>query len=46
MCSPMPDLPEHCPIPIDAQGRGPADPDDTVAIVCWCGAPECPELEV
>lgn len=32
---------EHGPMPIDANGDGPADQGDTVAVVCWCGVPDC-----
>lgn len=38
------DLPEHLPLPVNAQGQGPADPDDTVAVVCWCNDPACQEF--
>lgn len=37
MSSPMYDLPEHFPIPIDANGDGPADSRDTVGLGCSCG---------
>lgn len=47
MCSPMPELPEHFPIPINGNGDGPAAPSETVAVVCWCGDPTCQKhLEV
>lgn len=43
MCTPgswMDDLPDHCPIPVDAAGDGPADTADTVGYVCWtCHTP-------
>ncbi|WP_165606383.1 hypothetical protein [Mycobacteroides chelonae] len=41
MCSPMFDLPEHFPIEVDAQGRGPATGDDIDHIECWCGTKDC-----
>lgn len=38
MSSPMFDLPDHLPMDINANGQGPADPDEAVATVCWtCG---------
>jgi len=37
----MPDTPEHFPIEVDAQGRGPVDPAETADVVCWCGQPGC-----
>lgn len=37
----MDDDPVHYPIPVDAQGKGPADPDDMVRYVCWCATPDC-----
>ena len=39
------DLPQHVPMPINADGDGPADPDETVGVVCWCGQPDCREYE-
>lgn len=39
--TPMFDIPDHFPIPVDVLGRGPAAPEDTVAEVCWCGASGC-----
>lgn len=41
MSSPMFDMPEHFPIDVDADGRGPAFGDDIADTVCWCGAPGC-----
>lgn len=35
------DLPEHFPIEVDAQGRGPATGDDIDHIECWCGTKDC-----
>lgn len=43
----MVDLPFCVPIPVDADGNGPADDQDTVAVVCWthdCGRPWSDEL--
>lgn len=37
----MPDTPEHFPISVTADGAGPADPDETADVVCWCGQPGC-----
>lgn len=37
MASPMFEIPEHLPIPVDKNGDGPADPASTVAWACWCG---------
>lgn len=31
------DLPEHCPIEVDANGDGPADGDAVDHTACWCG---------
>jgi hypothetical protein len=39
--TPMHDLPEHYPIPIDKDGNGPAEGDDVVRIACWCGDDDC-----
>lgn len=41
MGSPMFDLPEHFPIEIDINGNGPADSDEAVATICWCGEKNC-----
>jgi len=44
MSSPMIDLPEHAPMPINAEGNGPeTDPDKVIGIVCWCGDNDCTE---
>lgn len=37
----MYDMPEHLVMPINAQGQGPAKPEETVAFVCWCGTKGC-----
>ena len=44
MSSPTFDLPEHCPIEVDANGNGPADGIDVDHTACWCGqdAYPCP----
>ena len=46
MTIPMPDLPEHFPIPIDEQGRGPVALEDAAEVMCWCGetASDCDQL--
>lgn len=36
MSTPMYDVPEHFPIPVNKDGQGPAEPDEAVALVCWC----------
>ena len=36
MCSPMFELPEHFPIPVNVDGQGPTNTDEAVRIVCWC----------
>lgn len=41
MTSPMPDLPEHCPISVTERGEGPAFGDDAFMTVCWCSDPYC-----
>lgn len=41
MSSPMYDLPEHFLIPVNKDGDGPAEEQDTVDYVCACGDPEC-----
>jgi hypothetical protein len=38
---PMGDLPDHFPITVDAEGRGPVNSADTARIECWCGQPGC-----
>lgn len=35
MSSPLSDLPDHMPMPVDADGNGPANPDDTESVICW-----------
>lgn len=45
MSTPMFDMPEHCEMPINADGVGPADPEETVSIVCWCGEDGCEEYK-
>lgn len=42
MCSPMFELPEHLLIPVDADGNGPAEPENTAREACWCGDNTCP----
>lgn len=42
MSSPMFDLPDHQPMGINADGLGPADPDEEVAVVCWTCAEAWP----
>ena len=37
MSSPTFDLPEHCPIEVDANGDGPAAGDAVDHTACWCG---------
>lgn len=38
-------LPVHLHTPIDAEGNGPADKEDAVALVCWCSLSfDCPVL--
>jgi len=39
--SPMFDTQEHFPIPVDKDGNGPAEYDETVLFKCWCSIPEC-----
>lgn len=41
MSTPMHGLPEHLLFPINANGDGPADPDEMVGYVCWCGDRTC-----
>ena len=42
MSSPMFDLPEHFPIPVDENGDGPVPYDEVPdRIVCWCGKEDC-----
>jgi hypothetical protein len=33
--------PEHCNVPVDIHGNGPAEPKDTVGEACWCGSAGC-----
>lgn len=45
MSSPMFEMPDHFAIPVDINGDGPADPEDTVALVCVCAQGRlCPIL--
>lgn len=44
MSTPMFDTPKHYPIEVNAAGQGPAEPEETVAIVCWCGDRTCTEF--
>lgn len=41
MSSPTMDMPEHFPMSVDSQGRGPAEGSDFDHWICWCGTPEC-----
>lgn len=41
MSSPMYEIPEHFPMPLNADGQGPAEPAETVRVVCWCGDEAC-----
>lgn len=43
MCSPASwmELPDHFPIDVDSEGRGPAFGDDIAKTVCWCGNDTC-----
>ena len=36
MSSPMYDLPDHFPIPCNADGEGPVPDDEADHIECWC----------
>lgn len=43
MSTPMFDVPEHLMIPVNKDGQGPADENETVGMACWCGGKEdCP----
>lgn len=34
----MHEIPQHCPMPLNAAGEGPElDPDLVVDTICWCG---------
>lgn len=41
MTSPMFDLPEHFPMPVNADGDGPAEKDEFDHLECWCGDSSC-----
>lgn len=43
MSSPMPDLPEHVQMGVNAEGRGPVMEDEPEFdhYVCWCGEAGC-----
>jgi hypothetical protein len=41
MSTPMWDLPEHLEIAVDRNGDGPAEGDDIVGTMCWCGIEGC-----
>lgn len=41
MSTPMYDMPEHLMMAVNENGQGPADPEETVAFVCWCGTKGC-----
>ena len=42
LSTPMYEVPEHLPIPINSDGGGPeTDPELVVDIVCWCGEIGC-----
>lgn len=45
MTSPMFELPDHLPMPVNVNGQGPADEDEAVATVCWCGNEKCEEYK-
>lgn len=36
-------MPDHFPMPINKDGEGPAEPDETVGWECWCNKPGCLE---
>ena len=37
----MYEVPKHFLVPLNADGQGPADPDETVRYACSCGAWHC-----
>lgn len=42
MTNPMYDLPEHFPMPVNAEGNGPVtDAADIAMFVCWCSDSLC-----
>lgn len=41
MSTPMYDIPEHFPIEVNSKGQGPADHNEAVLTVCWCGDSNC-----
>lgn len=42
----MAELPDHFPVPVNADGDGPAASDEAVRTVRWCGDVNCPEEPV
>jgi hypothetical protein len=42
MSTPMYDMPEHFPLPLNDQGQGPETDDNAVyTFGCWCGKSDC-----
>lgn len=47
MSSPMFEVPEHFPIPVNDQFQGPEEDMTKIATwVCWCSDPECSKFAV
>ena len=45
MSTPMFDMPEHFPMPINAEGNGPAEAYEAIGTVCWCGVNGCTKFK-
>ncbi len=42
MSTPMFEVPEHLPMPVNANGQGPVEEAEAESWTCWCGNPACP----
>lgn len=35
------DMPEHFPMPVNADGDGPCSIEELDRVICWCSDPDC-----
>lgn len=41
MSTPMWDMPDHFPMPVNADGDGPCSIEELDRVICWCPDPDC-----